>query len=218
MLRYFTTQSKGWLPNLKQSKTTVTRNGERNIWRETHIWTETNRAHVGGVEPIASHVSASRFVYITFDHRTNAALFRLMNQPTRYAQYVRSIHVYQYKYMYEMQSQRRKGKTSVLRASRPFSWLEAKPFRLLLPPPRRPASTAPGEGLHGGLLESSCDRRRRRGMQNRLNVGMYTPASEYETLIRRLCAKQTSIVHTITDKSMICAVVSMIHWFFAERP
>ena len=45
------------------------------------------------------------------------------------------------------------------------------PFPLLLPPPSLFASTAPEEGLHGGLLEGSCGRRRRRGMPNRQNVG-----------------------------------------------
>ena len=42
-----------------------------------------------------------------------------------------------------------------------------------------------GEGLRGGLPEGSCGRRRRRVMRNRLNVGTYAPASEYEMLIRR---------------------------------
>ena len=57
------------------------------------------------------------------------------------------------------------------------------PFRLLRLPPCPPASTAPGEGLHGGLLEDSCGRRLRRVMPIRLNVGTYAPASGYETLI-----------------------------------
>ena len=47
------------------------------------------------------------------------------------------------------------------------------PFRLLLPLPCRSASTSPGEGLPGGLLEGSCGRRKRRSMPNRLKVGMY---------------------------------------------
>ena len=47
------------------------------------------------------------------------------------------------------------------------------PFLLLLPPPPCPsASTAPGEGLHGGLLLGSCGRHRRRCMLNRQNVGV----------------------------------------------
>ena len=60
-----------------------------------------------------------------------------------------------------------------------------RPFRLLLPPPCPPASTACEEGLHGGLLEGSnaSGRRRRRGMRNWLNVGTYAPSFEYETLI-----------------------------------
>lgn len=44
-------------------------------------------------------------------------------------------------------------------------------FRLLLAPPCPPASTAPGEGLPGGLLEGSCGRRRRRSIPNRQNIG-----------------------------------------------
>ena len=48
------------------------------------------------------------------------------------------------------------------------------PFHLLLPPPCPPASTALGEGLHGGLFEGSCGRRRRRGVRSRLNVGTST--------------------------------------------
>ena len=47
------------------------------------------------------------------------------------------------------------------------------PFRLLLSLPCPPASTSPGEGLPGGLLEGSCGRRKRRSMPNRLKVGMY---------------------------------------------
>ena len=50
---------------------------------------------------------------------------------------------------------------------------QGQPFRLLLPPPCPPASTAPGEGLPGGLLEDSCGRRKPRSMPNRLKVGMY---------------------------------------------
>ena len=35
------------------------------------------------------------------------------------------------------------------------------------------ASSSPGEGLAGGLLEGSCGRRKRVSMPNLLNVGMY---------------------------------------------
>ena len=48
---------------------------------------------------------------------------------------------------------------SALRASRSFPPLEALPFLIL--PSCQLASTARGEGLHGGLLEGSCGRRRR---------------------------------------------------------
>ena len=87
-----------------------------------------------------------------------------------------------------------------------------EPFRLLLAPPRPPASTATRVGLHGGLLDGSCGRHRRRGMRNRLNVGTHAPGSEYETLIQgRRCGKQLRLyIHTISDKSMICSV-SIIH-------
>ena len=44
------------------------------------------------------------------------------------------------------------------------------PFWLPLSPPCPPSSTAPGDGLHGGLLEGSCGRRRYRGMLNCHNV------------------------------------------------
>ena len=49
------------------------------------------------------------------------------------------------------------------------------------------ASTSPGEGLPGGLLEGSCGRRKRISMRNRPNVGTFVPASENEMLIRRWC-------------------------------
>ena len=51
------------------------------------------------------------------------------------------------------------------------------PFRLLLLPPCPPASTAPREGLHDGLLEGSCGWRRRRVMRKRLTVGTRICAS-----------------------------------------
>ena len=61
------------------------------------------------------------------------------------------------------------------------------PFSLFLPLPCPPASTSPGEGLPGGLLEGSCGRRKRISMRNRPNVGTFVPASENEMLIRRWC-------------------------------
>ena len=92
-----------------------------------------------------------------------------------------------------------------------------EPYRLLLPPSRPPASKAPGEGLHGRLLDGSCGRRRRRGMRDRLNVGTYAPGSEYETLIRRRrFGKKKSIVRKTNDTIMICAV-SIIHCLFYKK-
>ena len=49
------------------------------------------------------------------------------------------------------------------------------PFRLLLLSTCPLTSTAPGGGVHGGLLEGSW--RRLRGMRDLLNVGIYAPAS-----------------------------------------
>ena len=59
------------------------------------------------------------------------------------------------------------------------------PFRLLLPLPCPPASTSPGEGLPGGLLEGSCGRRKRRSMSNRLNVGTFMPSYYLRFQIRK---------------------------------
>ena len=66
-----------------------------------------------------------------------------------------------------------------------------------------PASTAPREGLHGGLLEVSCGRRRRIGMRNRPNVGTDTPAASEMKRATEGDVEKASIVHTITDKNMI---------------
>ena len=78
----------------------------------------------------------------------------------------------------------------------PFS-TRGGPFRLLLPPTCPPASTAPGGGLHGDLLEGLCGRRRRRCMPNRLNVGTFMPASDHQTLVRSFeVGVQKRIVHT----------------------
>ena len=63
---------------------------------------------------------------------------------------------------------RRTGNPSTLR---PFLSTRGRAFRLLLPPRCTCPSTAPGECLHGGLLEGSCGRRCRRGMPNGHNVG-----------------------------------------------
>ena len=99
----------------------------------------------------------------------------------------------------------RSGSPGSLRGFAAFSSTRGGPQRLFLPPPCPPVSTTSGEGLHGGLLDGSCGRRHRRATRNGLNVGTYAPYSESETPVRRRGGK-TSIVHTITDKSMIRAV------------
>ena len=73
-----------------------------------------------------------------------------------------------------------------------FSFYKSRggPFRLLLALRCPPAPTSPREGLPGGLLEGSCSRRKRRSTRNRLNVGAFTPAPEYQTLIRRRRGKK----------------------------
>ena len=77
---------------------------------------------------------------------------------------------YRYR-LYQGKSPRRLALSVALPSSSPpFLSTRGGPLRLLLPPPCPPASTAPGEGLHGGPLEGSCDRRRRRHMPNRQNV------------------------------------------------
>jgi len=75
------------------------------------------------------------------------------------------------------------------------------PFRLVLPLPCPPASTSPGEGLPRGL----CGRHERRNMQNRINVGTFMPGSEHDAHPKAVW-KKTSVVHTIADDSMMCAV------------
>ena len=82
-------------------------------------------------------------------------------------------------------------------------------FRLLLPPPCPPASTAREEGLHGGLLEGSCGRRRRRGIRNRLKVGTYALCACFwirNAHPRAVWKKLRLYICTITDKILICAV------------
>ena len=80
-------------------------------------------------------------------------------------------------------------------------------FSFASSPPFPPASTAPGEVLHAGLLEGSCGLRRRRDMRNRLNAGTYAPASEYETLTYlKAVLKNNTIAHTTTDKSVVLRV------------
>ena len=89
--------------------------------------------------------------------------------------------------------------------------MRGQPFRLLLPLPYPLASTSRGEGLPSGLLEDSCGQRKPKSKRNRLNGGTFMPASEYETLIRRRCGeKQRLRMHTIIDKSMICAVSRVV--------
>ena len=43
-------------------------------------------------------------------------------------------------------------------------------FGLILRPPCPPASTAPGDGMHCGLLKGSCGRRHRRAVSKRQNL------------------------------------------------
>ena len=87
---------------------------------------------------------------------------------------------------------RRPGNLSALRASEAFLSTRGGPFRLFLPPPCPPALTAPGEGLHGGLLEGSCGRRRRRRMSNhqKLNDPTYLFQNMNRALFRRRYDKQ----------------------------
>ena len=125
-----------------------------------------------------------------------------------------------YKYKHEKKNRVDEGAGGSERSPRfvALSSTRGGPFRLLLPPPCPPASTAPGEGLHGGMLEGSCGRRRHRGMINRLNVGTCAPASEYGTFIRRRSGKKNRLyIYTITDKTMICAI-SILRLLFAECP
>ena len=79
-----------------------------------------------------------------------------------------------------------------LSALRGFLSTRGGPVRLFLPPPYLPASTSPGEGLHGGLLEGSCGRRRRRRMSNhqKLNDPTYLFQNMNRALFRRRYDKQ----------------------------
>ena len=68
----------------------------------------------------------------------------------------------------------RSGNASALRASRLAALFSTGGvfvclFRYV---PCPPASTSPGEGLPGGLLEGSCGRPKRRRMPNQRNIGM----------------------------------------------
>ena len=70
-------------------------------------------------------------------------------------------------------------------------------FLLILPPPCPPAWTTLGKGLHGGLLESSCGRRRRRGMPNHQNVGepaylFQNTKRSYPKAVRQISAASSS--------------------------
>ena len=51
-------------------------------------------------------------------------------------------------------------------------------FLLLLPLPCPSASTSPGKGLPGGLLEGSCDRRKHTKLTHGLQVGTFMPAQQ----------------------------------------
>ena len=78
---------------------------------------------------------------------------------------------------------RRAGNPSAPRAWRTSNRREVDLFVGLFPPP--------WDGLHGGLLEGSCGRRRRGGMPNLQNVGESAyPAQNMKILIRRRCDKQ----------------------------
>ena len=73
---------------------------------------------------------------------------------------------------------------------------------------------ARGEGLHGGLLEDTCGRRRRRDSRNRLSRHVRA----MRPLVNRKRSSEgglgkTLIVHTITDK--IIRAISIIHSLFA---
>ena len=92
------------------------------------------------------------------------------------------------------------------RFTAPFS-TRGDPFRLLFPLPCPPASTSPGEGLPGGLLEGSCGRRKHKNMRNRPKVGTFMSASEYQTLIiRRRRKKLRLYVRYPPIHGMICSV------------
>ena len=88
-------------------------------------------------------------------------------------------------------------------------------FRFLHPLPCSPASTSPVEGQHDGLLEGSCGRvaqknakpAKRRHVHARIRVWSAHPKAVWE---------KTSIVHTTTDRSMICEA-SIIRWLFAQN-
>ena len=83
-------------------------------------------------------------------------------------------------------------------------------FRLLLPPPCSPTSTEPGEGLHGGLRrlvrlmpsQRYTKPAKRRHVYARFWMCYFHPKAVWT---------KTSIVHTMTDNSKLCAV-SNIHW------
>ena len=82
---------------------------------------------------------------------------------------------------------RRIGNSSAIRASRATYRREVDLLVLLLPPPCPPASTAPGEGPHGGLLEGSCGCRRGRGMPNR-QTSASPPTYVFQNM-KRSCLK-----------------------------
>ena len=71
---------------------------------------------------------------------------------------------------------------------------------MFLPPPCPPASTAPREDLHGGLIVSSCGRCRRRSMPNRQNVG--EPANY---LFQDMNRSYPKTVREVTAASCTCS-------------
>ena len=83
-----------------------------------------------------------------------------------------------------------------LDARRTFSFASSAIYRTRLPPPH------PGRAcLCGGLLEGWCDRRKRRSMTNRLNVGMYA-----RLLLPFQSTKMLSCYHLLSDGGEKCGL------------
>ena len=120
-----------------------------------------------------------------------------------------------------------------LSALRGFLSTRGGPVRLFLPPPYLPASTSPGEGLHGGLLEGSCGRRRRRGMPNLKNVGepaylFQNMKSSYPKPVRQITAASSTYCSFSTNqcfekhnyvclKTLSSTRVQRVRLFFDQR-
>ena len=93
-----------------------------------------------------------------------------------------------------------------------FLWTRGGPFCLVRPPPCPPASTAPGESLHGGLHESSCGRRRRRGISNRQNVG--EPAYYFLSNMKRSYPKAVRQITAARSSKVVSPPISVLRKFF----